>query len=198
MGGPGNGKTMIGANTLTKIGPYLRSQSATINAEVYPVAASQTIKMGDFLNVSSGTLTQALALPGSDAGVTVSGSGQTVWGIALENCITNSSSQFVDAAGNPDGTGRTGLQVAVLDDTLNALVRIYNATASSAEQQDVVLGTNYELVRYRVTSTDWFYAMGTGTSNPNVKLVEKSPESTSTEDYGWVWIKALAAARVNG
>lgn len=189
---------MIGANTLTKIGPYLRSQSADLNIQVFPVAASQTIKAGDFLNVSSGALAQALALPGSNGTATASGAGQTVWGVAMEDCITNSSGQFVNAAGQPDGTGRVGLQIAVVDDTLNALVRIFNATASSAEQQDVVLGTNYELVRYRVTADNWFYAMGTTTTNPNTKLVEKSIESTPDEDYGWVWIKVLAANRVNG
>lgn len=178
----------IQPNQLTKY-TQVRRVGGTLNQRDYPVAASQTIQPGDWLNLSSGTVQQSLSLPGSNNSVTASGSGQQFVGMALAGITTNSSA--VEAS-----TGRTTIPVAIFDAETEVLVRIYNATAGSAEPQDVNLGTSYNLSRFRGASASvWFYVMNTSTTDANVSLIEKSLESAADEDYGFVWVRPIAAAR---
>jgi len=178
----------ISPNTLNKYF-QVRRVGGTLNQRDYTVAASQTILPGDFLNLSSGTVQQALSLPGSNNTVTASGAGQQFIGIALAGITTNSSG--VEAS-----TGRTTIPVAIFDADTEVLVRIYNATAASAEPQDVTVNTSYNLSRFRGASASiWFYVMNTSTTDANVSLTEKSIESAVDEDYGFVWVRPIAAAR---
>lgn len=179
------------ANIIGKYTQVRRQGSANLVQRDFTVAASQTINQGDWLTVSSGaeTVEQALALPGSDNTVTANGSGAKVIGIALTGITTNSGGVATD------GSGRTTIPVAILDDSTEVLTRIYNASAAAAEPQDVLVNTDYVLARYRATATTWWYMMSTSTTNAILKLTEKSPESAADEDYGFVWVKAIAAAR---
>jgi hypothetical protein len=184
------------ANTLAKYTQLRRQGTGSLVQRDYAPAntgSAYTINQGDWLDLSGEKVTQFLALPGANGTVTLNGASPKVIGIALAGVT-------VDAAGNvSDGSGRTTIPVAILDDSTEVLVRIYNATNTSAEQILVNTNTDYELVRYRGAAANiWFYAMATSTTNPVVKLMEKSIESSPTEFYGFVWVKALAAARRAG
>ena len=151
----------------------------------WPVAASQTIKKGDFLIISSGASTceQAIALPGSNSTETSSGS-VSILGVAMADITTTASVS--------EATDR--IPVALANDDLRILLPIYNSSASAAEPQDLTRGTAYQLSRWRGTaSTIWWYAVDTGTSNGELIYVNRS--SANDEDYGKVWVTVASASQ---
>lgn len=182
-------------NQLTKVDPYPLRDGGPYLTRLMTVAASQTLYPGDWVvqTTSAETVEQALALPGSNASATTSGLGQRALGIVVgEGIVTNS-------AGVEATTNRTQVRVAIFDDSTTALLRLFNTTASAAEQADVTEYTvNYCLARYRgASATDWFYVLSTTTTNGIINVVSKPPESSSTDDYGVVRVKPLVATRYN-
>lgn len=182
-------------NQLTKVDPYPTREGSPLNVRLMTVTASQTLYPGDWVvqTSSADTIEQALALPGSNASATTSGSGQRVLGIVVGQGIVTSS------GGTEAVTGRSQVLVAVFDDSTTALQRIFNTTASSAEQQDVrEYSTNYCLARYRgASASEWFYVLSTTTTDGILNITAKLPESSSTDDYGVVRCKPTVAARYN-
>jgi len=161
---------MAKANTITKDGSAWRCVAGKARQVQYVTAAA--IKQGDFVKDNgSGLATQALAA--ASAGSATSTGGVTIIGQALH-----------DAA-----SGAT-LDVLVADDNVEFHLRIYNSTASAAEPQDVSQGTSYMLSRYTASvGGGALYMMGTGTTNPEVKVMEKSIASAVDDDYGFIWGK---------
>lgn len=186
-------------NQLTKVDPYPTREGSPLNVRLMTVTASQTLYPGDWVvqtSTGSGTadtVEQALALPGSNASATTSGSGQRILGIVVGQGIVTSS------GGTEAVTGRSQVLVAVFDDSTTALQRIFNTTASSAEQQDVrEYSTNYCLARYRgASASEWFYVLSTTTTDGILNITAKLPESSSTDDYGVVRCKPTVASRYN-
>lgn len=164
--------------------------AGAFNQKDLVVATSQNIKMFDIVSLSSGLVQQSISLPGSNSTATASGGNLPTLGIALADIVTTS-------AGIETATGRTTIPVAILDSNLEALFRIYNATAANAQQQDITIGTNYQFVRYRgATSAIWFYGLSTTTTNGELKYVEPSAESAVTDNYGMVWVRAALSDTV--
>lgn len=156
-----------------------------------PVAASQTIKMGDFVSLSSGKVQQALSMPGSANSAQTSGGSTSLLGVAMADITTDSNG--IEAV-----TGRTTVPVAILDSNLEVTLRIFNATATSSTQSSIALGTAYRLCRVRRdVATDWFYAIdaGASTTNGELRLVEACPDSASGDQYGLVSVKAIDSVR---
>jgi len=159
--------------------------------EHYVVASGQTVKRGDFVTLTSGTITQALAK---------SGTANTV--------VTEGTTQLVLAGMCLHG-GAAGETVAVLlaKEETNFLLRVIHATAASAEQQDVTLGTAYRLGIITIgTSGPGYYGMSTITTaatnpatigTPELVLVEKSPESAVGDDFGFVWCAVKPGSRAH-
>lgn len=164
------------ANVLREDAPISRNAMGT--GRVQPYVAAAALSKGDFLVLSSGQAAQAIALPGSANSASASGGSLAILGVALHDCAAN-------------GT----VLVQVADDTAEFLLRLYNSTASSAEPQDVSVGTAYQLSRYRGPGTEAFYVLSQTTSNGECTVVEKSPQSAADEDYGFVWVKIPAARR---
>ena len=146
--------------------------------KVLPVAINQTIGIGDWLVITAGLLTQAIAAPGSNN--TVSSPGSLVpYAVALAPITTGGTvDQDVDK-----------IPVMVLDDdgVNRMLMRIYAAVAADAEQQDVLIGTSYRLARWRggAAAALW-YMMSVTTAQGDVKLRAFSPQSAKGDDYGLV------------
>jgi hypothetical protein len=93
-------------------------------------------------------------------------------------------------------TGRTTIPVALADENLEIGLRVYNATAGDSEQQDVTVGSFYELVRWTSNpNTVTWYAAGTATTNQVLALVEKSADSAAADDYGINWYRVIALRR---
>lgn len=144
-----------------------------------PVAASQTIRMGDFVSLSSGKVQQALALPGSNNTATTSSGNTPMLGVAMADITT-------DSGGAEATTGRTTVPVAILDGNLEIALRIWNSTASNATQANLALGTSYWVSRVRGdTAGTWWYAVSSASpTNGELRYVEASPESAGSEQYG--------------
>lgn len=182
-------------NQLTKVDPYPSRDGSPARVRLMTVAASQTINPGDWVAQTSGadTVEQALALPGSNGSITANGAGQRLMGVVVGQGIVTGS------GGTEAVTGRSQVMVAIFDDSTDVLVRIYNATAGSAEPQDVREYTvNYTLARYRGASASiWFYVLSTVTTDGILNITAKSPESDPADDYGVVRCKPTVASRYN-
>lgn len=182
-------------NQLTKVDPYPARVGSPANVRLMTVTASQTLYPGDWViqTSSADTIEQALALPGSNASATTSTAGQRALGVVVGQGIV------VGSGGTEAVTGRSQVLVALFDDSTDVLCRIFNTTASAAEQQDVLeYSANYCLARYRgASATEWFYVLSTTTTNGVLNITSKSPESNPTDDYGVVRCKPAAATRYN-
>ena len=156
----------------------------SFNQKEYTVAASTSIKRGDILSFSSSQLVQSIALPGSNnTASSTSGGSLGLVGVAMADIVTGSD-------GLEAVTGRSTIPVAIFDGNLELAMRIYNATASSAEPQDISFGTTYEFVRYRGGSaTDWWYMLSTTTTGEFMP-VERYAGSLAGDDYGLMWVRA--------
>jgi len=166
---------------------------------LWPVAASTTIKAGDLLKLSSGKLVQALADPGSDNSLTTSSGNTQIAGVAGESITTDSNGQEIQ------GTNiKTMITLVLGDGSIDYLVRLYDATASNTYLTALTRGTAYLLGRYRVTSTNLFYVITTGTSNGEMIYIEPFGQSqqnssatslqTTTSTYAAVWCKIKGTA----
>jgi len=165
---------MAKTNTITKDGAAWRCVAGKARQVRYVTAAA--IKRGDFIKDNgSGLATNALAA--ASAGTATSTGGVSIIGQALH-----------------DAASGDNLDVLVADDNVEFHMRIYNSTASASEQQDVSVGTAYQLSRYTpATGSGTVYMMGTGTTNPEFKVVQKSLASAADDDYGFVWGKFVRA-----
>lgn len=147
---------------------------------IEPITTGAAVARGDFVKFSSGTAVQALTKSGTASTVVTStGAGVVCIGVCLH-----------DAA-----SGET-VQVAIADDQSEFFGRILHGTGSSAEQADVTLGNSYNLGIYTIgTSGPGVYGVSTVSSTPDVIITEKSPESASGDDFGFVWFKFKNAFR---
>ncbi len=167
-----------------------RKGGGTVDQVDAPVAANVTIQKGDWLKLASGLVTPAIT---KVAGAfTLAGATPGLYAVALGSITTNASGVATD------GSGRTTIPVGLLNDDTEAMVGIWNTTNTNATQANVNVGTTYDFgVFMHATLPLWGYMVGTTTgANAPASLVEKSPESGSNEQYGFVWVKPVAAARV--
>lgn len=175
--------------------PYIDRVDNTVAArgsqkiETYTVKAAVTVKRGDFLKFTSAadTVEQALTKV-ADSGYTVYAGAIKIAGMALH-----------DAA--------AGESVAVLTptDETEYLVRLVGAGDTSAgaaavaadcEQRDYVVGTAYSMGIHTVgASGPGYYGMTSRTTNPELILMEKCPESATDDNFGLVWVKVSSAYR---
>lgn len=166
--------------------PYLDRVDNTVayrgtdQIEYYTVAAGQSVKRGDFVTFSSGEITQAIAKSGTASTVVTTGTPLVLVGMCLH-----------------DGAAAESVAVLIAKENTEYLLRIIHATGSSAEQADVTVGTSYRLGIYTVgTSGPGYYGCSTvTTATPELIVMEKSPESASGDDFGFVWCSVKSASR---
>jgi len=181
---------MASATKLVRIRPA-QGGGGAINQIDIPVAPSQTIKTGDLVKLSSTKATQALALPGSNNSVTNSTGNIGTIGISMADITSDSNG--VEAI-----SGRTTLPVAIWDANLEATLRIVNdssgtLSSTTTTQGDINFGTKYNFARVRgADANTWFYAITSASpTNGELLKVENSPETTTTESYGLVTVRAV-------
>jgi hypothetical protein len=159
------------------------------------IAASQTIVKGDILKRTTGTgvetYEQAIADPGSDATASSASGGN------LEIAYVAASSITTGSGGSEATTGRTSIPAYSIAD-IELAMRLYNATGSSAEAQDFNRGTQYQFIRYRVTSGEQFYALITTTTNGELVYVERCVGADVADDYGPVWTRVNTLEAIRG
>lgn len=171
-------------NTLNAQGRWIRYGTVA----QMPVAASMTIKRGDFLKMSSSAVAQAITAPSATATLTTDGGTVAIVGVALGDITTGASVTDADR-----------VQVAIADDEFQIALRLYSATAANAEVQDAVLGgaSVYELERYApaVSTAAPFYvvdiASATTTQTAGQLIYKERCAETAdvADDYGLVWVK---------
>jgi len=148
---------------------------------LFTVAASQEINKGDLLSLSAGGLTveQAIALPGSNNSVTLSGGNLATVGIAAESIVTDAAGQEVRA-----GMTRTEIAVDLFTPDLRFLIRAFNVTAANSQPQDYTIGSSYQYGRYRgASASEWFYTISQTTSNGELRLVDFMPNQAVDASY---------------
>jgi len=169
---------------------------AAIQTKDYPEAASADFRYGEAVILSSSggvhSVTQLATAPAAGAVSSSVADGQLLLGYALR-----------------DSTGVTGTPIPILlARNVQVLMRLYNATSTSAELRDVSPGDHAELFRYKGTdvATNIFTVASdaaNGTAGINmVKVVDYySPnyystnnllggEQAVTDTYGLVWVQA--------
>lgn len=156
----------------------------------YTVAASNTINYLDIVSLTSSTVQQAISLPGSNNTGTASGGNLPCLGIALGSIV-------MPASGGELVTGRTSIPVAVWEDSLELLLRIYNASAASTQAADLTIGTAYQFQRWRgASASSWWNSLITTTTNGELRYVEPYAGNSGTDNYEMVWLRAIAGDTV--
>lgn len=166
----------------------------TIPSTTYQIAASQDIKRGDALTITSAanTLEQAIALPGSDNTVTASSGNLVLAGFAAEDIVTN-------AAGVEASTGRNSIQVYEFGPALRFGLRAFNATSTSAQFQDFTIGVGYNIGRWRGASAGiWGYVITTGTTNPELYIIDYYPGWAATDAYPVFFCRVAISETIQG
>ena len=172
-------------NTFEKQVRVRTTDGSIPHSQDYPVAASNTIKLGDIVAISSGTVAQAIAIPGSNNTETSAGS-VVVLGVAMADITTGAS---VDEQADR-------IPVAIFDDTLEVALKIHASTAAASEPQDLVLFTAYQLGRWRGASADvWWYFVDVGTTNAEMRYMGRANFDGIDEDYALGWFKPIATYR---
>lgn len=157
------------------------SVQMTSRKALFTVAASQAINANDLVVLSSGGLTieQAIALPGSNNTVTLSGGNLATVGIAAESIVTDAAGQEVKA-----GMTRTQIAVDLFTPDLRFLIRAYNATAANSQPQDYTIGSSYQYGRFRgASASEWYYTLSQTTSNGELRLVGFMPGQAVDANY---------------
>lgn len=190
----------IPTNTLSQLPILVRPREGKEPLPItVTIAASQTIKAGDLLKLTSGstgagTYEQALALPGSNNSITSSGGNGIFPYIAAEAITTDSNG--IEAA-----TGKTSIQVFETGSTEFGL-RFYAAGgASASELQDVAgygAGTAYIVGRYRFASASaWSYVATSVTTNGEfVPFGPHADNTAATNTYPVLWGSMKATTNV--
>jgi len=171
-------------NSLVRYGPLLQ---AGYDTGRYAVAASQVIKAGDFLTLSSGLAAQLVAATATTATATATGSQTAILGIALHDITTGSSVTDADK-----------VMVAIANDKLNVALRFYAASGGNAEVQDASIGGIYGLERYTPASgtADAFYVAAIGeTTSTNLIYRERCRDSAVADDFGLGFFGVVQAKR---
>lgn len=152
----------------------------------YNVTASQTIRRGDILikAAAANTVEQAIAAPAA-GNVTLSGGNVSIVGVAVMDFTA-------DANGVDQETGATQIRVMPIQYG-ELLLRIYNATASSAEPQDLTLGTAYQFGRYTDADSVSWYVLSTTTTNGELVYTGFDPYVAAGDNYGAVWCRVNVA-----
>lgn len=158
-----------------------------------PVAASQTIAPNDFLSLSAGKVTQAIATPAAGTS-TLSGGNLPIVGVATAPITTDATG--TETAG---GQSRTTTTVAIFDDRLHVLLRGATTNGGSQTLANYTLGTAYQFGRYtNAAGTASWYFLSPTTTNGELKFVEIPVDyknDTSTK-YPPMWCKATLSATV--
>jgi hypothetical protein len=157
-----------------------------INQEEFTVGASMTINFGDIVAMSATTnvIIQALTLAASNSTAVTSGGNAPILGVAMASIV-------MPASGNEATTGRNKIPVAIFDDNLLYVGRIYSATSSLSTQTGVTLGVQLQFQRWRdLNASTWWYSFITTTTNGEFKAVEYDPTSATSDKYGIIQCRA--------
>lgn len=181
------------SGTLPKT-PLWRTADSTgaVETRAFPEAASQTFQVGELvgLNSSGQVINLGTKADPSAAGVSSSlAAGDLVLGMALTSAANGSASTTPN------------ISVIVATGNVQYFLRIYNASATSAELQDVAIGDKAELFRYNgageIQTVISDAANGTDTLN-KVIVVEKPAGASATDQYPGVWVRVRSAYQTLG
>jgi len=166
--------------------------SGAVETRAFPEAASQTFQVGELVGLNSSGQVINLGTKADPSAAGVSSSLQAsdlVLGMALTS------------ASNGSASTTPNISVIVATGNTQFFLRVYNATATSAELQDVVIGDKAELFRYNgagdIQTVISDAANGTDGIN-KVIVVEKPAGASATDQYPGVWVRVRSAYQALG
>lgn len=166
--------------------PLYATHSGSAEIQLFPEAASSDFDNGEFVILSSGSVTQMATAPAAGAVSASLAAGTLILGMALKSA-----------------TGTTGTKIPVVianDDTI-FYIPVYAAAAADAQYQDVAYGDNGEVFRYKDAGGSGemqtvVSAAPNGTDGINkVVIVEKCKTTSATAEYAVVGVKVRSALR---
>jgi hypothetical protein len=167
--------------------------SGAVETRAFPEAASQTFQVGELVGLNSSGQVINLGTKADPSAAGVSSSlvaGDLILGMAL-----TSASNAASASATPN------ISVIVATGNVQYFLRIYNATATSAELQDVSIGDKAELFRYNgageIQTVLSDAPNGVDTIN-KVMVVEKPAGASATDQYPGVWVRVRSAYQALG
>jgi hypothetical protein len=193
--------------TLTKLET---SQASTerIDSRRFKVAASTTIKKGDFVKLdSSGNLVQYIAIPTALNAITATGT-LGLLGKAAEDITTDASGISTSTSGA--AFAKDDCEVELASPMTTYALRIINITGAAANTAYVPVAANstltvasmevglnaYRIVRYATAGQlDWFYGVCELATNGEFNILGLVPSQTATTEYGFVRGRINAASR---
>lgn len=157
-----------------------------------PVAASQSILIGDILSLSSGKVQQSISAPSAGA-TTLSGGNLPIVGIAMCAITTDSNGNYT--AG---GQTQTTIPVAIFDDRLNLLLRCATTSGASQTLANYTQGSHYQFGRYtNAAGTLSWYFLSPTTTNGEMGFIEIPQDlKGSTSTFPTVWCKAALSSTI--
>lgn len=172
-------------------------EGGIVTTRVLPVAATQTIKKGQILALTSGKLGHAIAAANLQDGSPLT-SGQNIdsgtistavpYFVALQDLTTGASvDETTTLLVAPLDRNQIMLQVGVFGDTATSGAPASSGTAVTS----IHAGTAYEIGAYYNASTGIVeYGVDTGTTNGLV-LAEDVPSNAAADTFmrGWFWQK---------
>lgn len=196
--------------TLTKL-ETSQGSTSRIDSRRFKVAASTTIKKGDFVKLdSSGNLVQYIGLPATGSAITAVAGAGSVLGKAVEDITTDANGISTSTSGA--AFGKTDIEVELASPMSTFSLRIisratavvvdtvYTPVAANSNMTNapgvMETGLNpYRLVRYALSTTDWFYGVCDLTTNGEFNIVELVPSQLVTTEYQLVRGRINAASR---
>lgn len=173
----------VAPSTLSSAGHTQRwrpKPGATPIVELVPVKASEVIRTGDFLKVTSAQVERAVDPAGTDATFTASGGATQPVFIALCGNITADSSVTI----------ADRIPVVRLSD-VQVLMRMYHATAATSGPDNVTLGL--PLVTSGVYYEYGIYEIGTGSDNYQYCIDVANQDNTNGEFKVTEWLEGQGA-----
>lgn len=170
-----------------------------------PEAASQTFDAFELVSLdSSGNVTNLFAKSDPAANAVTSSASASAAGSPATLVI---GMTLTPASNLGSASTTNNIEIIVADDNAEFLIRVYNATGSSAEMQDVLVGDRAELFRYggaSISSTirdcqTVISDSANATDGINKVVVAEIPaDLVAADQYPGVWVKVRSGARSLG
>jgi hypothetical protein len=181
------------ANVFDKTSAVRGTGGTTVAQRPFPVAASTTIWKGDILTLDASGNAVPLITAVANA-FTLNGANARVIGVALNSITTNASG--VDAT-TTGGWSKTTVDVALPGPENEFLFRLYDATSSNTNPNDVQVGGQYKVGVYlasglAATSSSRIYAVSpttqaiTGASNATPIVLTATAHGVTTGEAVYV------------
>ena len=158
--------------------------AGSADVQYVTVKANEAVLKDDIVEMTSG-FAERIVDPAGAAGVVVTGG--TPFGIALKSHTADGTPTIDEDTIPIIPIDKVEILVRLVGDTVTG-----GPTASGSDQDSFLLDTSYVMGIYEpdTTSGNYFPVLSAQTTSGNFKIKEFSTESSSSDNYGLVWVRA--------